>query len=282
VLKTKMASSWWWSFPALVALSVALAVATPRRASAQVHEGRPWLGVALDSDEHGGAGVRVGHVTRGSPADKAGLREGDRILRVGTVNVSRGAEVVHEVAGHAIGESLRLAFVRAGAEKGAVAVLAPMPSQDDMLRMDLVGSFAPTWRDLTAASGTLPQSISDLHGKVVLIDFWATWCAPCRVSIPKLGALQARYGAQGLNVIGISTEDLQDVASFAQRMGMHYPVAVDPRGGTTRAYGIISMPTMVVVDKRGVVREVSVGYDPSGDTRLEATLRALLQEAPVD
>jgi peroxiredoxin len=101
--------------------------------------------------------------------------------------------------------------------------------------------------------------------------------------IPKLGALHARLGAQGLSVLGVSTEEAPDVAAFAQQMAMPYPVAVDKRGETTRAYGVVSLPTLVIIDKRGVVRDVSVGYDPGEDGRLEATLRGLLAEpAPTD
>jgi len=98
--------------------------------------------------------------------------------------------------------------------------------------------------------------------------------------VPRLGALQARYGAQGLTVLGVSTEEADEVALFAQRMSMRYAVAVDRHAQTTRSYGVVSMPTVVVIDKRGVVRDVTIGYDPSGDAHLEATLRTLLAEAP--
>ena len=113
---------------------------------------------------------------------------------------------------------------------------------------------------------------------MVLLDFWATWCAPCRVAIPKLDALQARYGAQGLSVLGVSTEDAQDVATFTQRMTMRYGVAVDKHAQTTRSYGVASLPTLVVIDKRGVVRDVAIGFDPGSDARLDATVRSLLAE----
>jgi len=101
---------------------------------------------------------------------------------------------------------------------------------------------------------------------------------------PKLGALQARYGAQGLSVLGLSTEEAQDVATFAQRTSMRYAgVAVDKHATTTRAYGVSSLPTLVVIDKQGIVRDVVVGYDPSADGRLEGVVRALLAEpAPSD
>jgi thiol-disulfide isomerase/thioredoxin len=153
-----------------------------------------------------------------------------------------------------------------------------MPSQDDMMRMDLVGSFAPTWKNVQGVSGVFPQSISTMRGKVVLLDFWATWCAPCRLVVPKLGDLQARYGAQGLTVLGVSTEDAQDVAQFAQRMSIRYPIGVDKHAETTRSYGVASLPTLIVIDKRGVVRDVDIGYDSSRDGAFEASIRSLLSE----
>lgn len=101
--------------------------------------------------------------------------------------------------------------------------------------------------------------------------------------MPKLGALQARYGAQGLDVLGVSTEDAQDVALFAQHMDVRYAIAVDKHAQTTRSYGVVSLPTLVVIDKRGIVRDVAVGYDSSEDARLESSVRSLLAErAPAD
>jgi thiol-disulfide isomerase/thioredoxin len=260
----------------------AIAVLLPADATAQPLDARPWLGVAMDADEPG-QGVRVGHVVRGSPAEKAGLREGDRIVRVASDRVASGQEVVRAVSTHSIGASIDIAYVRAGKEQTAHAVLTALPSQDEIIRMDLVGTFAPTWKDVESVSGSFPPSIGTLRGHVVLLDFWATWCAPCRIVIPKLGALQARYGAQGLDVLGVSTEDAQEVASFTQRMDVRYAVAIDKHAQTTRSYGVVSLPTLVVIDKRGIVRDVAIGYDSSEDARLEGSVRKLLAEqAPAD
>jgi thiol-disulfide isomerase/thioredoxin len=254
-----------------------LTLLSPAPAYAQPADARPWLGISMDSDTQS-PGVRVGHVVRGSPAEKAGLREGDRVLRVGGATVSRGADVVHTVTAHAVGETLDVAFTRAGRPQAARVTLAPFPPQDEMLRMDLVGAFAPAWKDVEVVSGTFPASVGALRGRVVLLDFWATWCAPCRVVIPKLDALQARYGAQGLSVLGVSTEDSADVATFTQHMAMRYGVGVDKHAQTTRSYGVVSLPTLIVIDKRGVVRDVAVGYDPGEDARLDALVRTLLAE----
>jgi thiol-disulfide isomerase/thioredoxin len=224
------------------------------------------------------AGVRVGHVIRGSPADRSGIHDGDRLLSVAGAPVSRGADVVRAVAALPVGATVEIVFVSAGQEKIVLALLAPYPSQDEMLRMDLVGAFAPTWKNVESVKGAFPQSVSALRGRVVLLDFWATWCAPCRVVVPKLTALQTQYGAQGLTVLGVSTEDPQDVALFVQRLSVRYPVGVDRNAETSRIYGVLSLPTLVVIDKRGVVRDVSVGYDASADARLESTVRMLIAE----
>jgi thiol-disulfide isomerase/thioredoxin len=264
------------------AIALGLAVLLPADAAAQPVEARPWLGVAMDADEPG-QGVRIGHVIRGSPAEKAGLREGDRILRVASDRVLRGQDVVRAVSSYAVGSAVDIAYVRAGKEQSAHATLAAMPPQDEIVRMDLVGTVAPTWKDVESVSGTFPPSISTLRGHVILLDFWATWCGPCRVVVPKLGALQARYGAQGLDVLGVSTEDAQDVAVFAQHMDVRYAIAVDKHAQTTRSYGVVSLPTLVVIDKRGIVRDVAVGYDSSEDARLDSSVRSLLAErAPAD
>ena len=260
-----------------VALAMVLVPADAAADGARASDARPWLGIAMEPDPQA-AGVRVGHVVRGSPADKAGLREGDHVLRVAGTTVARASDVVHVVSGLAAGDTVEVTFARTGKEQTARITLAAFPSQDDMLRMDLVGTFAPAWRDVASVSGAFPASVGALRGHVVLLDFWATWCAPCRVAIPKLDALQARFGAQGLSVLGVSTEDSQDVAAFTRNMGMRYGVASDPHGATTRSYGVVSLPTLIVIDKRGVVRDVAIGYDPGGDARLEATVRTLLAE----
>ncbi len=223
-------------------------------------------------------GVVVDHVVRGSPADRAGIRAGDRVVRVAAGAVDQGRDVVRAVAEHPVGGQVDVVFVRAGVERTARVTLAAFPAPDELMRMDLVGTFAPPWTDLHGVSGAFPASMAAMRGRVVLLDFWATWCGPCRVVAPKLSALQDRYGAQGLTVLGVAADDEQDIAAFARQTAVTYPLAADSHGETSGAYGVSSLPTLLVIDKRGVVREVAVGYDPGEDAWLDRTVRALLAE----
>ena len=235
-----------------------------------------WLGIAMDKAP-ASDGVVVRHVLRGSPAEKAGLKDGDLLRFVGGEKVSAPEDVSRIVAGHAPGETI-LAKVSRSQETLSVSIaLAIRPSSDEMLRMDRVGAFAPPWVGLEPV-GDAPASIDALRGKVVLLDFWATWCGPCRLLAPRLSALQARYGAQGLRVVGVTGDSAESAAVFAQQVAMRYPIAVDRKGETSRAYDVSALPTLFVIDKRGVVRDVSVGYDQGREAQVEALVQQLLAE----
>jgi thiol-disulfide isomerase/thioredoxin len=272
----------------LAALAAALVVPSPSQAADGTDDEsaasaralpvfrRPaWIGVTMDAG--GDIGVRVERVVRGSPADRAGVRAGDRIVAVDGTRVTIPGEISRQVSAHRVGDTVKVGLERGGKAVTADVVLAARPTIDEMLRMDLAGERAPSWTKVTPLSGA-PASIESLRGRVVLIDFWASWCGPCRMLAPRLSALSTRYAAQGLTVVGMTTDGAEEAAVFAARHGMRYGVVVDGAGDTSRAYGITSLPTMLLVDKAGVVREVFVGFDPGGTARLEEAVKKLLAE----
>lgn len=254
----------------------AAAASSAKPEPAQADDGPAWLGVELAPAEPGQGGVLVKSVMTHSPAESAGVLAGDRILRVGAVDVARPADVVRVVSLQRAGERLGLALVREGAERLIPVVLTARPDPDQMLKLELGDGPAPAWRPLATVRGSVPATLAELKGRVVVMEFWASWCMPCRMSAPKLTAWQNRYGAQGLTVIGITMDSPEVALQASVEMGMDYTVLSDPDGETTRVYKAFALPTLFVIDREGKIREALVGYSSEGLRKAENTIRTLL------
>ncbi|MBV9949309.1 MAG: redoxin domain-containing protein [Myxococcales bacterium] len=114
---------------------------------------------------------------------------------------------------------------------------------------------------------------SELRGKAVLLDFWATWCEPCRMEAPIVDQLARRWRERGLVVVGVNTDSPGegDPRAFALSRGLTYPIVRDTAGDAARAYGIEDLPTLVVVSKVGKI--VAVRRGVTDDAELERLVR---------
>lgn len=259
-----------------MALSGVALVGGVEVAHAQASSRRAWLGVELESGPAGGVVAR--HVVKNSPAGKVGLADGDQLVAADGIPLDEPKQLVARVALVGPGNTINLKIRRGGAERSVSPTLAPFPGADQILRLDKVGTFAPTWKALTAVSGTVPANIGALRGNVVVLDFWATFCGPCRMMAPVLSKWQTTYAAQGLRVLGVTSDDVSVASRTAQALSMRYAVASDTGESTASVYGVRALPTMFVIDKKGVIREVLVGYDPTSHAQVERFLQTLLAE----
>ena len=121
--------------------------------------------------------------------------------------------------------------------------------------------------------------LQDHQGKVILIDFWATWCIPCHESAPILEKLYQKYQKDGLSVVGISVDNnSRPVSGFVKRFNLNYTVALDPENETMSNYGVYGIPTLFLVDRQGRIRERWIGYNFELETTLEVKIQELLKE----
>ena len=124
-----------------------------------------------------------------------------------------------------------------------------------------------------------PLSLTDLRGKVVVINFWASWCLECRPEMPMLEGLHRELAPRGLAVVGVNArEDGDAVARYATGLALTFPLVLDPHGRINNAYGVIGLPTTFVVGRDG--RGVAFGVGPRewGGAPARALLEALLAE----
>lgn len=123
--------------------------------------------------------------------------------------------------------------------------------------------------------------LSDLRGKVVVVNLWATWCPPCRAEMPALQQLYEAHLEDGLVVVAVNATDQDSAAaarSFVAEHGLTFPVALDPQGEASRAYALQAMPSTFVVDREGVIREVLIG-GPVSLATLRSLVMPLLEQA---
>jgi peroxiredoxin len=139
------------------------------------------------------------------------------------------------------------------------------------------GQPAPGFKVITTSGQ--PASLDSYRGQVLVVDFFATWCHPCRDSIPHLNEMRHKYGRQGLQLLGISADEDGErvLKSFAEEQRISYPIAL--AGETTLTdFGVRSVPVMFIVDKKGKVAEIFRGFNGDIGRSSEQLIKKLLAE----
>jgi len=129
----------------------------------------------------------------------------------------------------------------------------------------------------TSAAAAPPAELGELKGKVVLVDFWASWCVPCRHSFPWMNQMQQKYGAQGLQIIGVNLDDMKSAADkFLRETPAKFTLKFDPAGALARKFDVQTMPSSYVLDAAGNVIAKHFGFKLGEADEYEAQIRAAL------
>jgi cytochrome c biogenesis protein CcmG/thiol:disulfide interchange protein DsbE len=143
----------------------------------------------------------------------------------------------------------------------------------------LVGNPAPDFNVKAVTNGSGAVSLKSLRGKVVILDFWGTFCEPCKKSFPKLQDLNTKYGTSGLKIIGISEDESDDkdkIPGFAGTYGAKFTLGWDEDKSIAKNYKPETMPSSFIIDKKGVVRYAHVGYHDGEEVEVEKEVKELL------
>lgn len=124
-----------------------------------------------------------------------------------------------------------------------------------------------------------PFSLESLKGSVVVLDFWAPWCVPCRASFPALDALQKKYGNQGLRVLGLTLDENDDaIIAFLDAVPVTFTILRDVSGRAGEAFHVVAMPTTFVLDREGRIAARFEGGGPAVHAKVEAAVATLLSD----
>jgi thiol-disulfide isomerase/thioredoxin len=127
-----------------------------------------------------------------------------------------------------------------------------------------------------------PFSLASLRGRFVLLDFWASWCAPCRESFPFFDRLREKWRAQGLEVVGLTLEESRDAAtSFLESVPVAFPIAHDPSGTAGEAFHVVAMPTAFLINREGLVVARFEGGGRKVHRRIESAVAAVIGGRPL-
>tara|TARA_Y100000991_G_scaffold209460_1_gene189641 strand:+ start:160 stop:747 length:588 start_codon:yes stop_codon:yes gene_type:complete len=138
----------------------------------------------------------------------------------------------------------------------------------------------PAWELPLIANGEGTLSDSTYLGRVTYVDFWASWCGPCRLSLPALNRLSKEFDAADFSVVAISVDYVdEDALDFLKRYPVDYPVAIDKTGNSGRDFSVAGMPSGYLIDRDGLIREVHVGFRKGDEALLREQIQALIDDS---
>ena len=162
-------------------------------------------------------------------------------------------------------------------KKSIVALVFSVFAASSLASSGMEGKLAPDFALKSSTGENL--RLSEFRGDVVMINFWATWCGPCRQEMPHLEALYQRYSPLGFTLLGVNVEDdPKGAEAWLAQTPVSFPVLFDSDNRVTKIYDVVAMPSTVLVDRSGNVRYLHHGYKPGYENEYQNQIRELIRE----
>jgi thiol-disulfide isomerase/thioredoxin len=229
-------------------------VVCPLVHAAPLQQVQPWLGIEVDATVPGG--VKAKRVIKSTPAERAGLQDGDLITSIDAEKVKSREELMAVLRAKGVGTKVLVNFLRKEKAEKRELKLEILPDMLDLAKAQLIDKPSPAF-EVKAIQGGKAIKRADLLGKVYILEFWATWCPACRAAAPFISKWAAAHPS--IPVIGISDEEASVIEAFVKREKLGYQFATDPSGKIQGDFAMGSIPAFILIDKKGFVKDISVG-----------------------
>lgn len=217
----------------------------------------PWLGLIYKKDLYENhLALRVSGVHPESGCLAAGVVSGDLVIGIDGKDLVNVAQLQNVLKNAKVGSHVAIEIFREGKRIPLTVTLTERPDDISSLTGSAIGSKIAKFGDNFYKNAEKRQEAP----KATLLDFWATWCGPCRQTLPVLEKMYNKYASQGLEVIGISSEQKNTLLSFYKKQhASPYPLYRDADQGLWRRYGIHAIPTLMLLDSNGYIKRVWSG-----------------------
>ncbi|MBA2661760.1 MAG: PDZ domain-containing protein [Bradymonadaceae bacterium] len=240
---------------------------------------QPWLGVILEKttiiDDQG---VVIENVLRNSPAIKSDLRPGDRIISINGEPVNSLGKLQMLLRGQDAQATVKIVVIRKGKRLESSVALAPAPAMHQLIEDQLLDQLAPSFAFETVAPASRALDLSSMKGKPTIVEFWATWCTPCKAVAADLGAIASKYGDR-IHIVGISSEPAKTITQYAAQHGAAYLLAHDLGERGHAAFFVRTYPIAFLLDAEHRVIGIYIGTEQRA--KIEARLDKLLEPDPL-